>query len=76
MRKEKDHDVDRISRFLVDALGGGRTGDCCGVAACHAVAPAPRSRGYQPLETLEERFARGEIDGEEFNLRRVELTKT
>ena len=38
--------------------------------------PAPRSRGYQPLETLEERFARGEIDGEEFNLRRVELTKT
>ncbi len=47
--------------FLTGGAGTGRT--------------PPRQAGEDPLEILRRRYARGEIDEEEFNRRRAELEK-
>jgi putative membrane protein len=39
----------------------------------HLLRPAPAARGNTPEEVLAERFARGEIDDEEFDRRRKAL---
>ena len=50
--------------FIIKAVTGGNSGSSA----------SPR-RKDSPLDILKERYARGEIDEEEFNRRRIELEK-
>jgi len=60
-----------IRWFLRQERGGGAAS---GAAASPAASSAPASKASDPLEILRERYARGEVDDEEYERRRKILS--